>query len=131
EGRNSLSRPRRHRPRLGQPDRPLRASLRPQGPKPSPRNGRDRPEKAAGKAGGEGRAGCPDEPSNAAGGLLRATPSERAALRQGRGPAPGTVRQQRSPLAPCPEANPPPHCRFGGRGLTHVQRTSTKKPPQP
>src|SRR5204863_352918 len=38
-----------------------------------PRNGRDRPEKAAGKEGGAGRAGCPDQPSDAAGGLLRAT----------------------------------------------------------
>jgi len=34
---------------------------------------RGRPEKAAGKEGGAGRAGCPDQPPDVAGGLLRAT----------------------------------------------------------
>jgi hypothetical protein len=44
------------------------------------RNGRDRPEKAAGKEGGAGRAGCPDKPLDEAGGLLRATAKRRAAF---------------------------------------------------
>src|SRR3954471_2399650 len=49
------------------------------------RNGRDRPEKAAGKEGGEGRAGCPDQPSDAAGGLLRATAKRRGGVWGGGG----------------------------------------------
>ena len=44
------------------------------GSAPGAGNGRDRPEKAAGKEGGAGRAGCPDKPSDAAGGLLPGDP---------------------------------------------------------
>src|SRR5436190_12715765 len=93
--------------------------LRVPGPAPGTRNGRDRPEKAAGKADGAGRAGCPDEPSNAAGGLLRATPKGRAAFWPGRRRSGGhdaVCIAPPPPPSPSQKTLPPGRCGGPGRG---------------